>query len=96
MKQHEYFALISLVKEKMNWGYIIEAHTRGLPIGMFTKEQANSLEALREAGTLDHRINLKGKWREAIDDVSAGRPLHELPDDDKKRIVDVWYRSVFN
>jgi hypothetical protein len=31
-----------------------------------------------------------------VDDVSAGRTVHELPDDDKERIVDVGIHQNFN
>jgi hypothetical protein len=93
MDQHEYFTLVGTVKQKMGWGYIIEAYTCGLPIGMFTREQINSIEALRQAGILDIQNKLDERWRKAIDDVAAGRPVWELPEDDRKSVVDVWYRS---
>ena len=96
MEQREYFDLICTVKEQMNWAFIVEAYTRGLPAGMFTKEQVKSIEVLRTARILDQLVKLDAKWRKAIDDVCAGRPVFQLSDDDKKRVVDVWYRSEFS
>jgi hypothetical protein len=95
MEQHDYFELIGTVREEMNWAFIVEAYTRGLPAGMFTKEHIKSIEALRAAEILDRQSKLDPKWRKAIDDVSAGRPVHELSEYDKKCVVDVWYRSEF-
>jgi hypothetical protein len=66
-----------------------------LATGMYSKEHINSIETLRDAGLLDGLI-LDVKWRGAIDDVCAGRPAYKLPDDDKTRVVDVWYRSEFS
>jgi hypothetical protein len=95
MEQREYFELIGAVKEKMNWACITEAYTCGLPAGMFTKEQVKSIETLRAAEILDRLRKLDAKWRKAIDDVCAGRKVYELSDDDKKDVVDFWYRSEF-
>ncbi len=100
MGLREYDDLICAVKEQMNWAFIVEAHrcgTCGLATGMYSKEHIKSIEVLRAAGILDGLI-LDAKWRNAIDDVCAGRPVHELSggDDDMKRVVDVWYRSEFN
>lgn len=92
--QHEYFDLICTVKEQMNWAFICEAHrcgTCGLAMGMYSREHVNSIEGLRTVGILDG-LHLDAEWRKAIDDVSAGRPVYELSDDDKKNVVDAWYR----
>ncbi|QPF85009.1 hypothetical protein IC762_01330 [Bradyrhizobium genosp. L] len=77
-----------------NWIYVSEAYTRGLPTGHFTREQVNSIEALRDAGLLDG-MKLDTKWRRAIDEVSSGRSIHALSDDDKKLIVEAWVRLEF-
>ena len=96
MKQHEYFDLINTVTAEMNWAIIVEAYTHGLPAGMFTREQVNSIETLRAAGILDGLNKVDAKWRKAIDDVCAERPGDELSSDEKKRVADVWYRSEFS
>ena len=95
MALREYDDLICTVKE--NWGYIVEATIYDIPWP--SREHAKSSEVLRSAGVLDRDLKLDAKWRNAIDDVCAGRPVHELSDhdhDDMKRVVDVWYRSEFN
>jgi hypothetical protein len=97
MEQREYLDLICAVKEQMNWAFVVEAHrcgTCGLARGMYSKDHIKSIETLQAAGILDGLI-LDAKWRKAIDDVCAGRLVYELSDDDKKRVVDVWYRSEF-
>jgi hypothetical protein len=95
MEQHEYFTLICTVKDAMNWDCIVEAYTRGLPNVVFTEEHVKSINTLRTAGILDGLRKLDAKWRKAIDDVCAGKPIFDLSDDDKKLVVDVWYRSEF-
>ena len=91
MEPREYRDLIDTVAEPMNWDCIVEAYTRGLA-GVITREQKESIDALRAVGVLDDMSKLDPKWRKAIDD--AGRPIYEVPD--KKSIVDRWHRSEFS
>ncbi|MGY3441121.1 hypothetical protein [Bradyrhizobium sp. USDA 4473] len=95
MKQHEYFDLLDMVSAPKNWAFVAEAYTRGLPNGIFSREQVGSIKALRSASILDEQHKLDGKWREAIDQVATGSAVYDLTNYQKKRIVDCWFWSVF-
>lgn len=76
-----------------HWSFVAEAHTRGLPRGLFTRTQVNSIESLRNAKVLNHQNRIDPMWRTAIDGVSAGRSVYELSDDEKIRIVFDWAQA---
>lgn len=75
-----------------HWAYIAEAYSRGLPTGMYDREQAACVEAIRKAEMLDGDLRLDPTWRKAVDEVSGGRSIYDLSEADKKLIVEAWVR----
>jgi hypothetical protein len=90
MQNAEYFDLIDVLHECRN--LISEAYSRGLPTGMFGKENAEKIEKLMNLTVLDRAsptsIQLCKRFRSVLDEVAARRHADQLSVEDIKCLAD--------